>query len=205
MSVTLDKRYATLNTILSEDLRTATSLVRGSLPYLWSGAKGVSSASAGKLCFAVNIVKKLDHTEVQPEALVGVSTRATASAQLGSGSSWAFSSSGQKWTASKAESFGVTFSPGDRIGCFLDLDSDVCTISFSHNGEWLGRAYELPKPDHPQGALYPHILFKNLEVEVNFNDASFTKDLPPEASEYISWTVRRREILLFLCCASCHA
>ena len=207
MSITLDKRNATLNAILSEDLLTAATLVRGSLPHLWSGVKGASSASAGKLYFAVYIVKKLDDTEVQPQALVGVSTRATPSAQLGSGNSWAYCSSGQRWTASKAQSFGVTFSPGDRIGCFLDLDSDVCTLSFSHNGEWLGRAYQLPRSDQLQGGLYPHISFKNLEVEVSFNGFGLAagSSLPQEASDYMSWTVRNCKVLLLLQFASCSA
>lgn len=189
-TATLNSHDATLNTLLSEDLLTATPIVSGSLSRLWSGARCNSSTDGGKVFFVVNIVKHElgDDTEIQPEALIGVSSRATATAQLGSGSSWAYSSSGQKWTASKPEAFGVKFSAGDSIGCFLDLESETCTISFSHNGTWLGQAYHVPKPDQRHGGLYPHVLLKGLTAEVDFTESG-RSDWPAEASSYTSWMV----------------
>ena len=188
---TFDKRDATLNTLLSDDLLTATPVVSRSLSHLWSGARCNSSAIGAKVFFVVNIVKQElgDDTEVQPEVLIGVSSRATPTAQLGTGSSWAYSSSGHKWTASKAEPFGVTFSAGDSIECFLDLDSDTCTMSFSHNGVWLGPAHYIPKPDQRQGGLYPHVLLKGFGAQINFSGWSTHTPRPKEALGYSSWEV----------------
>ena len=189
-TATFNSHDATLNTLLSEDLLTATPIVSGSLSRLWSGARCNSSANGGKVFFVVNIVKqKLGYdTDSPPEALIGVSSRAVATAQLGSGSSWAYSSSGQKWTASKPEAFGVQFSAGDSIGCFLDLESETCTMSFSHNGTWLGQAYHLTKPDQRHGGLYPHVLLKGFAVEIDFTESG-RSDWPAEASGYTSWMV----------------
>lgn len=187
-TATFNSHDATLNTLLSEDLLTATPFVSGSLSRLWSGARCNSSASGGKVFFVVNIVKQElgDDTELQPEAMIGISSRAVATAQLGSGSSCAYSSSGQKWTASKPEAFGVKFSAGDSIGCFLDLET--CTISFSHNGTWLGQAYQLPKPEQRLGGLHPHVLLKGFAAEIDFTESG-RSDWPAEASGYTSWMV----------------
>jgi len=195
MAVTLDKTDATLNLSLAEDLLTATPLVSDNLSQLWSGVRANSCVSSGKVFFVVNVVNELsgDCVDDWPEALIGVSARATTVSHLGCGSSWAYASTGQKWTASKAESFGPTYSAGDRIGCFLDLDSEPCTVSFSHNEQWLGHAYELQQPDHSHKALYPHILLKSLEVQLDFtgNGLVAGERWPKQAADYISWQVSR--------------
>lgn len=194
MAVTFDSTDATLNLKLSDDLLTATPLASESLSSLWSGIRSNSCASAGKLFFVVNLVKDLsgDGEGARPECFVGLSTRATPVSQLGSGSSWAYASSGQKWAASKAEAFATTFSAGDRIGCFLDLSSQPCTLSFSRNEIWLGHAFDLQQPDRSQKALYPHILLKYMAVTVDFTGDSLVAGnrWPEEASEYMSWMVK---------------
>ncbi len=197
MAVSLDKTDATLNLSLAEDLLTATPLVTGSLSQLWSGVRANSCVSSGKVFFVVNLVNELsgDCEGVRPEALIGVSARATAVSQLGCGSSWAYASTGQKWTASKAESFGPTYSAGDRIGCFLDMNSEPCTVSFSHNEQWLGHAYELQQSDHSHKALYPHIMLKSLAVQLDFNGNGLVagERWPKQAADYISWQVSRHQ------------
>ncbi|KAL3146007.1 hypothetical protein ABBQ38_015364 [Trebouxia sp. C0009 RCD-2024] len=189
MAVTFDERDATLNTLLSDDLLTATPVVSGRLAHIWSGARCNSSAAEGKVFFVVNIVEQELEGDTSPvlppEALIGVSFRATATAQLGSGSSWAYSSLGQKRTAAKAEPFGVPFAAGDSIGCFLDIDSDPCTMSFSHNGSWLGQAHNIPKPDQREGGLYPHVLLKGFGARIQFTQGT---PWPKEAGIYTSWT-----------------
>ena len=203
---TFNSRDATLNVLLSEDLLTATPIVSDSLSRLWSGARCNSSAKGGKVFFVVDLVKQElgDGTEIQPEALIGVSSRAIATAQLGSGSSWAYSSSGQKWTASKSEGFGVKFSAGDSIGCFLDLEPDTCTMSFSHNGTWLGQAYHLPKPDQWQGGLYPHVLLKGFAAQIDFTESG-RSDWPAEASGFTSWMVCKTAVHGLLQQADCRS
>ncbi|KAL0038029.1 hypothetical protein WJX79_010159 [Trebouxia sp. C0005] len=191
MAVSLDKTDATLNLSVAEDLLTATPLVTGSLCQLWSGVRANSCVSSGKVFFVVNVVNELsgDCEGVRTEALIGVSARATAVSQLGCDTSLAYASTGQKWTASKAESFGPTYSAGDRIGCFLDMDSEPCTLSFSHNGQWLGHAYELQQSDYSHKALYPHILLKSLAVQLDFtgNGLVAGERWPTQAADYISW------------------
>lgn len=191
MAVTFDERDATLNTLLSEDLLTATSVASGRLAHIWSGARCNSSAAEGKVFFVVNIVEQDLEGDTPAEALIGVSFQATATAQLGSGSSWAYSSLGQKRTASKAEPFGVPFAAGDSIGCFLDLDSDACTMSFSHNGSWLGQAHNIPKPDQSQGGLHPHVLLKGFGARIQFTQGN---SWPKEAEIYTSWTVCKNRV-----------
>lgn len=193
MAVALDRSDASLNLSVADDLLTASPLASGSLSRLWSGVRANTCASAGKIFFVVNVVKELsgDGDEIQPEALIGVSTRGTAPAQLGCANSWAYASTAQRWTASKAESYGTPYSAGDRIGCFLDLESEPCTLSFSHNEIWLGHAYDVQQPDHSQKALYPHIMLKGLEVQLDFTgDGLVVGDRwPKETSDYVSWTV----------------
>jgi len=92
MAVTLDKTDSTLNLSLAEDLLTATPLVSGNLSQLWSGVRANSCVSSGKVFFVVNVVNELsdDCEGVRPEALIGVSARATNVSHLGCGSSWAY-------------------------------------------------------------------------------------------------------------------
>ena len=191
MAVTLDGNDATLDLELSEDQLAAKPFLTEKSPQLWSGIRANSSASGGKLFFTVKVVGHLSDDGAQPECLIGVSTRSTAVSQLGSGNSWAFASSGHKWPGSKSESFATAFTVGDRIGCLLDLENETGSLSFTHNGKWLGAAFDVPQPDSSQNRLFPHILLKDLEVEVDFigDDLEVGKNWPAEASEYVSWTV----------------
>ena len=186
MAVQLDGSDATLDLSLCDDGLTAVPHQSANLPKVWSGVRANSSASGGKLFFVVKLVEipaRIGDT-AQPECLIGVSTRAAAVSQLGSGSSWAYASSGQKWS---------TFTVGDQIGCFLDLESEAGSLSFSHNGKWLGNAFEVPQPDSSQNALFPHILIKNLQVEVDFVGEKLQGDSnwPEQAASYVSWAVCR--------------
>ena len=191
MAVTLDGNDATLDLALSDDRLTVKPFLTQKYPQLWSGIRANSSASGGKLFFTVKVVRHQSDDGAQPECLIGISTRSTAVSQLGSGISWAYASSGHKWTGSKSETFATAFSVGDCIGCLLDLENETGSLSFTHNGKWLGAAFDVPQPDSSQNRLFPHILLKDLEVEVDFSGAELDagKNWPAEASEYVSWTV----------------
>ena len=116
--------------------------------------------------------------------MFGLSTRNSDVAQLGTGSSYALSSDAEKWSAAKSEAYGEAFGVGHKVGCYLDLDSDVCTLSFTVNDAWFGPAYELPRPARSQTALLPHILLKNTKVKVDFSGESSDASQPAEASAY---------------------
>ena len=49
-----------------------------------------------------------------------------------------------------------------------DLDSEEPEISYSKNGEDQGKCFTLDKELLGDKALFPHILSKNCEFEVNF-------------------------------------
>ena len=80
---------------------------------------------------------------------------------------------------------------GDKIGCFLDLESEVCTVSFAVNNTWLGAAFEITQPVRAQAALFPHILLKNVQVRADFTGESMADEpqWPAEAASYEPWTV----------------
>lgn len=193
MTVTFNSTDATLDVLLSKDRSIASPHRADATAQLYSGVRANSSAFGGKVFFVVKLVSlPADESEgTQPECLVGVSTRSTAVSQLGSGSSWAYASSGQKWTGSKSEAFAASFTVGDQVACFLDLESEPAALSFSLNGEWLGPAFDLPQLEGSQSALFAHILFKGLQVEVDFANAA--SSWPQQASQYIPWTVWSRK------------
>lgn len=215
MSVLLNQQDCTANLDFSEDGLTAQPFVSEVLCRFWSGVRGNASALTGKLKFAVTITEVLQEDDSVHEVLIGLSSRSTDVAQLGTGNSYAFSSSGEKWTASKAEAFGRAFGVGDKVWCFLDLDSDVCTVSFAVNQNWLGAAFDIVRPARTQSALFPHILVRNFKVQVDFEGQNVEADWPAEAASFQPWPVRydQRQIMIpthfcgssilgvLLCCA----
>lgn len=207
MTVVLNSRDSTANLEVSEDDLTAQPLFSDTLSKLWSGIRGSASALHGKCFFVVHILKELEDDSSVCEVLIGLSTRTSDVAQLGTGSSYAFSSSAQKWSAAKSEAYGQAFGVGDQVGCFLDLDSDVCTLSFSINGTWLGQAYELVRPARAQTALLPHLLLKNTQVKVDFSGVSAQPETawPAEASAYKPWAVcYATEVIFWMSVLRCH-
>ncbi|XP_064089255.1 heterogeneous nuclear ribonucleoprotein U-like protein 1 [Macrobrachium nipponense] len=68
----------------------------------------------------------------------------------------------------KIKDYGQPFGKGDVIGCFLDMDSNPVTMSFSVNGRNFGKCYEVSHRSLQGKALFPHILTKNCTFKVNF-------------------------------------
>ena len=52
--------------------------------------------------------------------------------------------------------------------CLQDLDSEEGSMSFSKNGEDLGKCFDVDKSALGGKALFPHVLTKNTSFEVNF-------------------------------------
>ena len=210
MTVILNRQDSTVNLSVSDDGLTAQPLLSDALCKLCSGVRANASALHGKLFFIVEVLEELQEDDGTHEVLIGLSTRVSDVAQLGTGSSYAISSTAEKWTAAKAEAFGIKFGVGDKVGCFLDLDSHTCTVNFAINSNWLGAAYEVVRPVRPQTALFPHILLKNVKVKVDFTSqiAEGDTDWPAEATSYQPWAVRTpctssacmRHYLWFCCC-----
>ena len=201
MSVVLNRQDCTVNFDVFEDGLTAQPLLSDSLCNLWSGARANASALHGKLYFVVEVLEHLGEDDSTHEVLIGLSSRASEVSQLGTGSSYAISSSAHKWTASKSEAFGTEVEVGDKVGCFLDLESEICTVSFAINNTWLGAAFEIPRPVRAHAALLPHIMLKNVQVRADFTGESVADmtEWPAEAASYEPWTVYMAQTKLLAC------
>lgn len=63
-----------------------------------------------------------------------------------------------------------SFTNGDVIGCYLDLDD--MTITFSKNGKMFPTAFRIPK-DLQKEVFYPAVVLKNAEMSFNFGADDF--------------------------------
>uniref|UniRef100_A0A0K0DCZ6 ATP-dependent RNA helicase DDX1 n=1 Tax=Angiostrongylus cantonensis TaxID=6313 RepID=A0A0K0DCZ6_ANGCA len=105
---------------------------------------------------------------------------ASASLDLGTDyKSFGFGGTGMKSTQRKFEKYGESFSTGDVLGCYLDLDNG--RIWWSKNGKEFEVAFRLdPEFSSPHCALHPAVLVQNSSVELNFGATPFA--FPPKAA-----------------------
>ncbi|KAJ7382761.1 hypothetical protein OS493_033047 [Desmophyllum pertusum] len=170
--VVLDKYICDLHLKVAPDGLSGKPLEDEGFSYLLAGAKATWGVTKGKVCFECKVTSfvsvELPEAEDPKNVVrIGWSTDA-ASLQLGEDKiSYGYDSSGKKALDSEFTDYGQTFGADDVIGCYLDLESDPKTISFSKNGEDLEVAFELTE-DLEEKALHPHILVKNAEFSVNF-------------------------------------
>jgi hypothetical protein len=154
------------------------------LCYLWGGARATHGVTKGKHYFECKLVSKeeVEMPDVEAEGHYGVRVGVSVDSRnwvLGeSDSSFGYASCGSKVFDGKLESYGETFDVDDVIGCFLDLESEEQTISFSKNGQDHGVAFKIPESIKGK-ALFPHVFTRNVAVSVNFGaeEAAFP---PPE-------------------------
>ncbi|XP_058965982.2 heterogeneous nuclear ribonucleoprotein U-like protein 1 isoform X2 [Pocillopora verrucosa] len=170
--VVLDKYNSDLHLKIAADGLSGKPLEDEGFSYLLAGARATWGVTTGKVCFeckitAIASVELPDAEDPKNVVRVGWSTD-SANLQLGEDKlSYGYDSSGKKATDSEFAEYGQIFGAEDVIGCYLDLESEPKTISFSKNGEDLGEAYELTDGLEDK-ALYPHVLIKNAEFSVNF-------------------------------------
>ncbi|XP_004485703.1 uncharacterized protein [Cicer arietinum] len=159
--------------------------------YCWSGARANVGITKGRYCFSCIVVssQRVDIDDTAPDqqnlCRLGVSRGDDAVGALGeSTNSFGFGGTGKFSNAGKFFNFGDRFGVGDTIVCCIDLESKpLATIGFSKNGKWLGTAFQFdvgslglgaldstfPK-DSPWGcALFPHVLLKNVVVQMQFS------------------------------------
>ena len=94
---------------------------------------------------------------------------------LGEGEkSWCYSSAEGKIASNKVfDKYGEKFTKYDVIGAFIDFEGDEISMTFTKNGEDQGDAFQIPKDELGDSALFPHIMSRNVKFEVNFG---VTKD-----------------------------
>ncbi|KHJ92757.1 DEAD/DEAH box helicase [Oesophagostomum dentatum] len=91
--------------------------------------------------------------------------------------SFGFGGTGMKSTQRKFEKYGESFTTGDVMGCYLDLDNG--RIWYAKNGKEFEIAFRLDtKYTSPQFALHPAVLVQNSSLELNFGDTGFA--FPPK-------------------------
>ncbi|XP_061399915.1 heterogeneous nuclear ribonucleoprotein U-like protein 1 [Musca vetustissima] len=146
---------------------------------VWSGARTNYGVREGKVCFEVRLSEESnigrDHTFRDEPHIKGFRvgfSMPSSSLLLGeSENSFAYCESGRKATNGEFVDFAKPYQLDDVIGCYLDLESTPCTIKYTLNGEDLGVAFEFDKNIlGDNNALFPHILTKGYEYQVNFAD-----------------------------------
>ncbi|XP_005186556.2 heterogeneous nuclear ribonucleoprotein U-like protein 1 [Musca domestica] len=146
---------------------------------VWSGARTNYGVREGKVCFEVRLSEESnigrDHTfRDEPHTKgfrVGFSMPSSSLLLGESENSFAYCESGRKATKGEFVEFAQPYQLDDVIGCYLDLESTPCTIKYTLNGEDLGVAFEFDKEIlGDDNALFPHILTKGYEYQVNFAD-----------------------------------
>lgn len=148
---------------------------------VWSGARTNYGVKEGKVCFEVRISEEVSlssHFKDEPYVRglrCGFSTTDSNLLVGESKASFALCENGKKATNGEFVEFGKPFGLDDVIGCYLDLDSSPCNIQFTLNGEDLGTAFEFEKSEvlgegDEEKALFPHVLTKGYEFQVNFAD-----------------------------------
>jgi len=170
----LDKYNSDLNLRISEDGFKANPITVEGFAFMWAGARANYGVTKGKVCFEVKILEELNVDHLPEEETsrhvvrVGFSTDST-STQLGEEPfSYGYGGTGKASTDCKFKDYGTTFGQGDVISACVDFESDPISITYSKNGEDLGVCFEIEAATLEEKALFPHVLSKNCEFEVNF-------------------------------------
>ena len=145
-------------------------------PKMWSGGRANIGLCGhhGKYMFEVKVVRELAVPEEEANAApgtvhlcrIGWSCHGSPTHSLGeTANGWGFGGTGRKSHAGRFEPYGEPYSVGDVVSCGLDLET--CEICFAINGRSLGCAFTV-QPATVAHGLFPHILLKNMQVEVSF-------------------------------------
>ena len=166
--------------------RSCQPLHEGGFAKMWSGGRANFGlrGTEGRFMFEVRVLRELpvsliDVGNSSPGNVhlcrVGWSCSDTPTHALGeTASSWGFGGSARKSHSAKFEPFGEPYGVGDTITCGFDLSTNE--ICFAKNGSALGRAYTVDSAVASRG-LYPHVLLKNVQVEIAF-DSRLSTGLP---------------------------
>ena len=147
-------------------------------PSKWAGCRatlGVTPTSTDKiLSFECNV---LDDGIVR----IGWAT-ADATLQLGTDKEgWGYGSTGVKVCQGKYDPFpesGAPYGKDDVIGCHLHYTGESATISYSRNGESLGKAFSIKSSAIRHASLFPAVCLKNSQCSLRFTSDNVSYPLP---------------------------
>jgi len=173
-AVKLDTHDCHLDCNISDDGLEFAPLHKDGFQYLWKAARGTHGITGGCYMYEIKIMEyyKCD--------LPGASSRAKNMVRVGaslplsslylgdSRHSWSWGGTGKKAHDGVFKDFGgQTFGLGDVIGIIMDADN--LTLSFTKNGKFAGMAYTDIHPSIQDEGMFPHIMVKNVRIEVNFD------------------------------------
>eukprot|EP00249_Psilotum_nudum_P019851 c27447_g1_i1 orf=687-2546(-) len=167
------------------------ALHEGGFAYCWSGARANLGIKDGRYCFGCRVVAiqpvEMEDTPDDQQNLcrVGVSRGDDNVGSLGeSEHSFGYGGTGKFSNSGKFLDYGGRFGVGDTIICAVDLDTKTSEgkVAFAKNGNWLGVARKFNIGPNGlalgesykgklkwEGALFPHVLLKNVEIRMLFS------------------------------------
>eukprot|EP00397_Hematodinium_sp_SG-2012_P029446 GEMP01031106.1.p1 GENE.GEMP01031106.1~~GEMP01031106.1.p1 ORF type:complete len:480 (+),score=108.74 GEMP01031106.1:80-1519(+) len=173
VQVTLDQWDSHLDCAITEDGLEASCLHTDGFQFLWKGARATHGIIGGCYMFEVKIVEmhKVDMpgTSARNQNIVRVGcSLAFTSLFLGDSlESWGWGGTGKKCNDGEFTDFGEGYGVNDVIGVIMDADN--LTVSFLKNGKFIGMAFKDIDESVQVDGLFPHVLLKNVRVELNFD------------------------------------
>lgn len=161
---------------------TASCLHQCGLEYLWKGLRATHGLTKGVFMYEVKWLADLfvDMPESKPQdkhvLRCGFSQPLTSLFLGDSDSSWGVESTARRAHNGGFKAYASQFRAGDVIGCILDMNT--CTISFLKNGEFMGVAFDSVPKEACKTGIFPHLMMKNVKVQVNFLSANRWFDPP---------------------------
>jgi len=140
--------------------------------YLWKGVRANYGIKGGVYMFEVKVLEhqsvRMPETKPQNQNIlrVGFSQPLTSLFLGDTAESWGWGGTGKKSHNNQFADYGGAFTQGDVIGVILDLEQR--TISYTKNGVFMGVAYDNVPAAVLETGLFPHVLMKNVRVQVNF-------------------------------------
>ncbi|CAG0918021.1 unnamed protein product [Notodromas monacha] len=143
--------------------------------YVWAGARATYGFTKGKIFYEAKLLEHLVISGIEDEPAphvlrVGWSVDSP-NCQLGEDPlSYGYGGTGKSANCGTFADYGVSFSAGNVIGAYIDLDANPITMSFTVDGADQGVAFNINRDDLSEKPLFPHVLSKNVKFEVNFGD-----------------------------------
>ncbi|XP_064092997.1 tigger transposable element-derived protein 1-like isoform X2 [Macrobrachium nipponense] len=173
-AVILDWHNRDLSLIIDkETFLSAKPMTSEDFAYAWHGVRARYGFLRGRLFYEVKVKDHLavPHLEGEEHPHIVRCGWSIDDAGMTLGEepfSYGYDGTAKASTDLKIKDYGQPFGKGDVIGCFLDMDSEPITMSFSVNGKNFGKCYEVSRHSLRGKALFPHILTKNCTFKVNF-------------------------------------
>merc|ERR1719427_2128700 len=171
--VVIDPYVCDMNFVVTENGNSGHTLAKNGFNCMWAGAKANKGAKGGKVGYELKVINftpsGLSESLEAPTNGVRIGWSSEFSnLMLGESSlSYGFESTGKVCASSSFFEYGASFTEGDVIGTYLDLESEPKTLRYTKNGEDLGVAMSLTV-NLDEKPLFPHVYLRNVKIDLNF-------------------------------------